>query len=155
MRRVHRNLQRDHRGRAVPARGTEGHPGGVHRGAAGRSGRNPAAHPEGRSRAWCVGSTWRRYAALTVLTLALAGCSKDPVSVSSTDNQGIPVAELFTHSGVTVFRFYDAGRWVYFTSKASDVTATHTEHCGKGCVRSVNVETREGEWLVQEDHDEH
>lgn len=62
--------------------------------------------------------------------------------MSSTDNQGIQVAELFTHNGVTVFRFYDAGRWVYFTSKASDVTATHTEHCGKGCVRSVTVETK-------------
>ena len=75
--------------------------------------------------------------------------------MSSTDNQGIQVAELFTHKGVTVFRFYDAGRWVYFTSKAGDVTATHTEHCGKCCVRAVNVETRGGEWLVQEDHDEH
>jgi len=62
--------------------------------------------------------------------------------VSSTDNRGIPVAELFTHKGVTVYRFHDAGRWVYFTSKASDVTATHTESCGKGCVRAVSVETK-------------
>jgi hypothetical protein len=77
------------------------------------------------------------------------------VSVSSTDPQEIQVADLFTHNGVTVFRFYDSGRWVYFTSKAGDVTATHTEHCGKGCVRGVNVETRGGKWLVQEDHDEH
>lgn len=76
-----------------------------------------------------------------VLVLALAGCSKSPVSVSSTDNQEIQVAELFTHKGVTVFRFNDAGRWVYFTSKATDVTASHLEYCGKGCTRPVKVET--------------
>jgi len=67
--------------------------------------------------------------------------------VSSTDNQEIQVAELFTHKGVTVFRFNDAGRRVYFTSKATDVTASHVEYCGKGCSRAVTVETR-GEWAV-------
>jgi len=76
-----------------------------------------------------------------LLALVLAGCSKTPVSVSSTDNQEIQVAELFTHKGVRVFRFNDAGRWVYFTSKATDVTAAHLEYCGKGCTRPVRVET--------------
>ncbi|WP_046806880.1 DUF4884 domain-containing protein [Achromobacter sp. LC458] len=83
------------------------------------------------------------------MTFALTGCSKDPVSVSSTDNQGIQVAELFTHKGVTVFRFYDAGRWVYFTSKATDVTASHVEYCGKGCSRSVTVETMGADALAR------
>jgi len=82
-----------------------------------------------------------------VLVLALDGCSKTPVSVSSTDNQEIQVAELFTHKGVTVFRFNDAGRWVYFTSKATDVPSSHVEYCGKGCTRTETIETR-GEWTT-------
>ncbi|WP_175137408.1 DUF4884 domain-containing protein [Achromobacter animicus] len=73
---------------------------------------------------------------------AIVGCSKDPIAVSNTDNQGIPVAELFTHKGITVYRFTDGGRWVYFTSQSSDVTAQHTENCGKGCSRSITVETK-------------
>lgn len=79
---------------------------------------------------------------LLLVAVTLAGCSKDPVAVSSTDNQEIPVAELFTHKGITVYRFSDGGRWVYFTSKATDITAKHTENCGKNCFRSVIVETR-------------
>lgn len=82
-----------------------------------------------------------------LLALVLGGCSKTPVSVSDTDNQEIQVAELFTHKGVTVFRFNDAGRWVYFTSKATDVTSSHVEYCGKGCTRTETVETR-GEWTT-------
>lgn len=74
--------------------------------------------------------------------LALVGCSKDPVSISGTDNREIQVAELFTHHGVTIYRFIDGGRWVYFSSNAGDVTAQHTENCGKGCIRTVTVETK-------------
>lgn len=74
--------------------------------------------------------------------------------MSSTDNRGIPVAELFTHRGVTVFRFYDAGRWVYFTSRATDVTASHLEYCGKGCTRPVIVETRGDGGRAREERDE-
>ncbi|MDH0740173.1 DUF4884 domain-containing protein [Achromobacter spanius] len=79
-----------------------------------------------------------------VLAAMLAACSKEPVSVSRTDNQGISVDELFTHKGVTVYRFYDANRWVYFTSTASDITSTHQEYCGKGCTHAVTVETKGG-----------
>lgn len=79
---------------------------------------------------------------MIMTALALAGCSKDPVSVSGTDNREIQVAELFTHHGVTIYRFADGGRWVYFSSNAGDVTAQHTENCGKGCIRTVTVETK-------------
>ncbi|WP_175122298.1 DUF4884 domain-containing protein [Achromobacter animicus] len=78
---------------------------------------------------------------MLLAAVALAGCTKDPVAVSTTDNQDIPVAELFTHKGITVYRFTDGGRWVYFTSTASHVTAQHLENCGKACTRSVTVET--------------
>lgn len=79
---------------------------------------------------------------MLLAAVAVAGCSKDPVATSSTDNRDIPVAELFTHKGITVYRFSDGGRWVYFTSRSSDVTAQHTENCGKACTRTVTVETR-------------
>lgn len=79
---------------------------------------------------------------MCMVALALAGCSKEPVSVSGTDNTQIQVAELFTHHGVTIYRFTDGGRRVYFSSNAGDVTAQHTENCGKGCIRTVTVETK-------------
>lgn len=79
-----------------------------------------------------------------VLAAMLTACSKEPVSVSGTDNKDIAVAELFTHKGVTVYRFYDANRWVYFTSNATDITSTHQEYCGKGCTHAVTVETKGG-----------
>lgn len=79
-----------------------------------------------------------------LLAAILAACSKEPVAVSGTDNREISVAELFTHKGVTVYRFYDANRWVYFTSTASDITSTHQEYCGKGCTHAVTVETKGG-----------
>ncbi|WP_179215183.1 DUF4884 domain-containing protein [Achromobacter xylosoxidans] len=79
---------------------------------------------------------------MIMAALALAGCSKDPVSVSGTDNREIQVAELFTHHGVTIYRFDDGSRRVYFSSNAGDVTAQHTENCGKGGIRTVTVETK-------------
>lgn len=79
---------------------------------------------------------------MIMTALALVGCSKDPVSVSGTDNKEIQVAELFTHHGVTIYRFDDGSRRVYFSSNAGDVTAKHTENCGKGCIRTVTVETK-------------
>ncbi|MGV2862111.1 DUF4884 domain-containing protein [Achromobacter sp. AGC39] len=84
-----------------------------------------------------------------VLAAMLTACLKEPVAVSGTDNQEIPVAELFTHEGVTVYRFSDGGRWVYFTSQSSDVTAQHTESCGKSCVRTETVETKGDGWIDQ------
>lgn len=78
---------------------------------------------------------------LIIAALALAGCMKDPVASASTDNAQIRVDELLTHNGVTVYRFVDNGRPVYFTSPPSDVASSHAEYCGKGCLRSVDTQT--------------
>lgn len=75
------------------------------------------------------------------LVATLAACSKDPIAVTATDNGAIKVDKLFTHSGITVFRFTDGGRAVYFTSQASNIKSVGTEGCGKNCTRSVTVET--------------
>lgn len=80
-------------------------------------------------------------ALLLLAIFALAGCTKPSIGESSTDNAAIKVEELFTHNGVTVYRFADEGRYVYFTSRAGSVRYSTTEACGKGCVRTVSMTT--------------
>ena len=74
----------------------------------------------------------------------LTACSKDPVLTTTTNNQQVKIDELFTHKGLTVYRFYDHGKPVYFT-KRGDVSASYTEYCGKACVRDVVTVTLSGE----------
>lgn len=83
--------------------------------------------------------------AIIAMAAMLSSCSQDPVSTHSTDNPNVPVAVLFETDGCKVYRFTDAGRFVYFTSCAGTTTAFHSESCGKGCFKSVPqaVTTRE------------
>lgn len=74
------------------------------------------------------------------ICLILAGCGKDPIQVSQTDNEQVKAQKLFTHDGITVYRFTDYGRAVYFTSRG-DASYKSTEYCGKGCWREVAVQT--------------
>lgn len=59
--------------------------------------------------------------------------------VSCNDNKGInvptsnsineiKVEKLFVADGITVYRFYDGGRVVYFTNKKSEVKTIHDEY---------------------------
>lgn len=83
-------------------------------------------------------------AALLLAALVLAGCgAKEPVSKAPTDNKEVEVSEMFTHKGITVYRFYDGGRAVYFTS-GGDTRYTHStnQYCGKGCTRQVHVDVQ-------------
>ena len=77
----------------------------------------------------------------TLVLLAVTGCYRDPLSTNRTDNQSIKVQELFTHNGVTVYRFQDGLNYVYFTSKAGPINYSKSENCGKGCHRQVPVQT--------------
>jgi hypothetical protein len=87
----------------------------------------------------------RTLVTLTAVALALASCGQDPVSTQRTDNPNVPVGILFETDGCKVYRFVDAGRYVYFTNCAGTTTAFHTESCGKNCTRTVPqaVTTRE------------
>jgi len=80
---------------------------------------------------------------LVAAVAALLGCTKptEPVSVTGTNNKQVQVDELFTHDGVTVYRFEDRGRPVYFTSPPTSVRSSFSEACGKGCIRSVDRQT--------------
>lgn len=40
----------------------------------------------------------------------------------------IKVEKLFVADGITVYRFYDGGRVVYFTNKKSEVKTLHDEY---------------------------
>lgn len=85
---------------------------------------------------------------LIVALLALGACAKPPLHSTQSNNREIKIDELFTHRGVTVYRFTDGGRNVYFTSRG-DATALHSESCGKGCVNEVIVQTLNGAWVGQ------
>lgn len=69
--------------------------------------------------------------------VALAACNRvTPEQTTRPGVDGTAVERLFTVDGITVYRFYDAGRNVYFTSNGA---THHTENCGKSC--TVTVET--------------
>jgi hypothetical protein len=55
--------------------------------------------------------------AVILAVSALSGCYADPVRKGNSNNPEVQIEELFTHRGVTVYRFHDAGRAVYFTSR--------------------------------------
>ena len=79
---------------------------------------------------------------LALLTaVVLTACSKDPISQTQSDNPQVSVAKLFTHDGITVYRFVDAGQYVYFTSPPVDIRAKRTEYCGKGCATMKETAT--------------
>ena len=72
------------------------------------------------------------------ISILLSGCAKQAEQVSSAGVGGIEVARLFTHDGCTVYRFGDAGRFVYFSkcSEKSEVFWNEVHSCGKNCTRT-------------------
>jgi len=74
-----------------------------------------------------------RLTSLGVLCLILLGvlsCASEPVSKEATNNPDVPVAVLFDYDGCRVYRFRDAGQWIYFAKCGTSVQAfwneTHT-----------------------------
>lgn len=62
--------------------------------------------------------------------LLLVSCSENKgINVSTSDSiNEIKVERLFVVDGITVYRFYDGGRVVYFTNKKGEVKACHDEY---------------------------
>lgn len=83
--------------------------------------------------------------ATLVLALCLAffvGCAKDPVSTASTDNAQIKVELLFEKDGVKVYRFSDAGRYIYYTDARGATQWSEYHSTGKsGYTVQRRVET--------------
>jgi hypothetical protein len=58
---------------------------------------------------------------IIVVGLMSVGCVKDPQS-SETVGNGFQVGFLFEKDGIKVYRFYDGGRFHYFTSKGETIS---------------------------------
>lgn len=55
---------------------------------------------------------------ISIALLALTACeSKQVEEVKASSNQSYPVEKLFTVDGITVYRFRDNDRYVYFTTE--------------------------------------
>lgn len=62
--------------------------------------------------------------------LLLVSCSENKgINVPKSDSiNDIKVEKLFVVDGITVYRFYDGGRVVYFTNKKGVAKALHDEY---------------------------
>ena len=60
----------------------------------------------------------------------LVSCNENKgINVPTSDSiNEIKVEKLFVVDGITVYRFYDGGRVVYFTNKISEVKSIHNEY---------------------------
>jgi len=69
-----------------------------------------------------------RILAFAAAALALSGCARDAVETSRTDNPGLLVEKLFEHEGCTMYRFQDAGSYVYYSNCQGSTQFPHGEH---------------------------
>lgn len=77
----------------------------------------------------------------SLLTVGLAGCSREALNRKATDNGNIEVDTLFTKDGCTVYRFVDF-RTVYFVKCNNGASQVQYDYsCGKNCVASDSVMT--------------
>ena len=80
-------------------------------------------------------------ALLLFVAVMATGCvdyvpSSKPVK---SDNPNYEVRKLFTVDGVTVYRFFDGNRPIYFTNGNGVVQSTHSELVGKVLVKRNDV----------------
>lgn len=94
---------------------------------------------------------------ISIALLALTACeSKQVEEVKASSNQSYPVEKLFTVDGITVYRFRDNDRYVYFTNRTGDVQYSYQKRVEKQqkmsrfkqCVttmgRKINIEEVRG-----------
>jgi hypothetical protein len=69
------------------------------------------------------------------LMLILSSCAQEGISKRGTNNSNFDVAYLFEIDGIKVYRFYDEGRYHWFTSKSECIsTVSKTRICGKNVI---------------------
>lgn len=76
----------------------------------------------------------------SVSVLGLASCTLSrPIATAPTENnRTYKVDYLFEHDGVKVYRFWDYGGYVYFTSRGDGVTAVRSDSA-RTTVRTIEV----------------
>lgn len=79
---------------------------------------------------------------ISIALLALTACEAvhKPEEVKASSNQSYPVEKLFTVDGITVYRFRDNDRYVYFTNRTGDVQYSYQKRVGKA-TENVKVQT--------------
>lgn len=68
---------------------------------------------------------------MMLILLIVVSCAKDPVESKRTGNNDITLDLLFKNDGCSVYRFYDAGRYRYFSDCRGDINTNGS--CGKNC----------------------
>lgn len=69
-----------------------------------------------------------------LLPLLLCSCRKEAQETYSTSNNEIKVDFLFEVDGVRVYRFKDAGHFVYFTNRSGETESSYTTQVGNTCI---------------------
>jgi hypothetical protein len=75
-----------------------------------------------------------------LVLLPLLACVNEPVATTPSTNGEVPVDELFTHDGCTVFRFRD-GTYHYYVRCRGEPTATTLSCTGKNCGKDDSIPT--------------
>lgn len=70
--------------------------------------------------------------AILFLAVLLCSCAEQGVDEKPTNNPNFRIALLFEYDGCKVYRFMDAGHWVYFTKcQGASNTTSWEERQGK------------------------
>ena len=74
-----------------------------------------------------------RYVMIFMIAVSLLlGCDEiEPEEVKRISNTSYKVERLFEVDGVTVYRFLDRGRYIYFTNRPGEVSYTYTKSQGR------------------------
>ncbi|MGL5786641.1 MAG: DUF4884 domain-containing protein [Bacteroidales bacterium] len=84
--------------------------------------------------------TLLRFTCLATLVLLLVSCYSTPLSVTKAPNNGTyDVAYLFEKDGYKVYRFYDMGSYVYFTTKNGSTMSVSADSA-KAKIQVINPE---------------
>lgn len=73
------------------------------------------------------------------LVLSLGGCYGDPEASRTSTNPDFNLHQLFEVDGCKVYRFMDGWQARYFVTCQG--RTMHSEFCGKGCERDVEIAT--------------
>jgi hypothetical protein len=83
------------------------------------------------------------FIALCISTFIFINCHPQrsfPLTTQKSDNNPTYEVEyLFIHDGCKVYRFYDKGSYVYFTSCNGETTGVTTDSTGTKYIKSKNI----------------
>ncbi len=61
--------------------------------------------------------------------ILLTGCAKEPLNTHKTNNNNFEISFLFEYEGIKVYRFFDDGRYHWFTSKDTCINTQKSVRC--------------------------